>query len=657
VLFQCGLFRIRQREILVLPFGSTPLQKALQEGVPLISQHTAYRFDSFLVDPVAWKLFRREREIHLEPTVLRLLVYLISNRDRLVSRQELMNTVWADTVVSDSALSKAVARVRKALGDDSSAPRYLETVHTQGYRFIAEVEEIELDEQPAPTSGSDRTPILRRSVLSAIAVGILLILLLLFWPDTPDQGRPQAGEIESLAVLPLANLTGDPEQDYFVEGLQEVLITELSRNSGLRVTSRQSTIRYRGSDKPMPNIAEELGVDALIEGSALRLGDQVEVALQLIYGRTDEHLWAQRYERDARYVFDMLSEAAATISVVTQPGPEEPVGTPMPSGQRMEPVDPEASQSYLRGLFHLNRFGPNSFQLAIEQLQKAIEIEPGFQPAWGSLAVAHLMLAYYGDAPPDQTVEKARLAAMKALELDESTFIGHAALGWIRLFVRDWPGACQSFQEALRLNPSHTLSLHGDADCLMLTGRMEESIAQVRKAQLLDPFTPMSNMPVAFHLFMMHRYDEAAAEALALRERIPGYSVHWLLGLVYWQQGLLDKALEEERKELEWRKENELLTALDEGRATGGPMGAMRAIAEALVLKSRTEYVDPFRIAAIYARAGEAEEALYWLERAVDRGSLELIYITVRPEFDPLRENQRFRDLVQRAGLLRVETD
>ena len=215
MLFQCGLFRIRQREILVLPFGSTPLQKALQEGVPLISQHTAYRFDSFLVDPVAWKLFRREREIHLEPTVLRLLVYLISNRDRLVSRQELRNTVWADTVVSDSALSKAVARVRKALGDDSSAPRYLETVHTQGYRFIAEVEEIELDEQPAPTSGSDRTPILRRSVLSAIAVGILLILLLLFWPDTPDQGRPQAGEIESLAVLPLANLTGDPEQDYF----------------------------------------------------------------------------------------------------------------------------------------------------------------------------------------------------------------------------------------------------------------------------------------------------------------------------------------------------------------------------------------------------------------------------------------------------------
>ena len=256
-----------------------------------MNEHREYRFDDFLVNPEAWNLYRDGQVIHLEPTVLKLLVFLIRNRDRLVTREELMDTVWGNTVVSESALSKAVARLRKALDDDSGAPRYIETVHSKGYRFVAEVKETELDAKSPPRASA----FVRHAVIAAILAGLLLVLLLLFGRDVFDRGAEQttgqaSDEIKSLAVLPLDNLAGDPDQDYFVEGLHEVLITELSKISGLRVISRQSTMRFGGSEWSLPAIAAELGADALVEGSALLVGERVRVTAQLINGHTDEHL-------------------------------------------------------------------------------------------------------------------------------------------------------------------------------------------------------------------------------------------------------------------------------------------------------------------------------------------------------------------------------
>ncbi len=613
-----------------------------------MNEHREYCFDDFHVDPEAWNLYRDGEVIHLEPTVLKLLVFLIRNRDRLVTKEELMDTVWGDTVVSESALSKAVARLRKALDDDPGAPRYIETVHSRGYRFVAKVEEAAPGDASSPSWLSGR-----RGITAAVFAGFLLILLLLLWRDVFDPVEPQpagqkADQIESLAVLPLDNMAGSPGQDYFVEGLHEVLITELSKISGLRVTSRQSTMRFDGSDQPMPAIASELGVDALVEGSVMLVDERVQVTAQLIHGRTDTHLWAQTYERDAGDVLGLLSEVAHTISTEIEstlrtPGAERPAA--------IGPVDPIASQAYLRGLYHLNRFGLQSFKQSLEYFEQAVAADPEFALAWGALAGAHLMLAYYGEESPRTAILKARVAALKALELDARSFTGHAALGWVRLFTWDWPGAGQSFEEALTLHPSHPMTLHGYADYLMLTGRPEEGLVKIRHARLIDPFSPISNMPVPFHLYLMRRYDEAIADARQLRERIPGYTVNWLLALVYWQQGLLAEALEQERQVLAARKDMELLEALEQGEARDGPRGAMLAKAEALVKRSINSYVDPFNIAVTFARAGEAGETLEWLGAAVERGSLELMYIELRPEFDFLRDDPRYVKLVQQLGL------
>jgi len=609
-----------------------------------MSPHHIYRFDGYLVDPDTWKLCKNGDEVHVEPTVLKLLIHLISHRDRLVTRQELMDTVWGDTVISESALSKAVARLRKALDDDSAAPRYLETVHSQGYRFIAEVEENDLPGHLA----QPHTTTLNRGLLVGVGAIIVLGSLAAFWAWAPWNEAPEIDNIGSLAVLPLSNLTGDPEQDYYVDGLQDILITELSQIRDLRVTSRQSTKRYRDSQLPAKEIAKELGVDALVEGSLLRDGSKIQVSIQLIHGQTDKHLWAERYARATSDVFELVSDVARAIGTEIVSATASP-GSQLPEHGFSGPVDPRAVEAYALGLMQMDRFTSDSIRFAIEQFQEAVKIEPNFALAWGNLAAAHAMHALHGFSPPREAIEKARATALQAIKSDDQSYIGHSALGWVRLWTGDIGGACDSFKEALRLNPSAPYAMHGDADCLMLEGRMEESVSRTRELMLVGPFSAMHNRPLPFHLFIARRYDEAISAALAAQARAPGYSMQSLLARVYWAQGSRDKALEAERRELDYRGDTELLAALEQGLDDAGPRGAMRAMAEALVDRAQTSYVDPFIIGETFARAGAVDEALLWLDRAVQYGSFETTYIAFRPDFDVLREDPRYRDLVDRV--------
>jgi TolB-like protein/DNA-binding winged helix-turn-helix (wHTH) protein/Flp pilus assembly protein TadD len=610
-----------------------------------MERHRTYRFGDFAVDPQAWKLLRDGREVHLEPSVLKLLIYLLSNRDRLVTRQELMDTVWGDTVVSDSALSKSVARLRQALDDDPANPRFIETVHARGYRFVAEVATVVRPDRPDAPVGDPR-PLRHRAGLAAAGIVIALVLLIVFWPDDAERDTARGGGPVSLAVLPLENLTGQPGQDYLVDGLQDSLITALSQNGDLRVTSRQSTIRYRDSEQSLSEIARELGVDVLVEGSALRVGEQIEVNLQLVDGRSDEHLWARRYERDAAHVFDLLSDAARAIGAVFG---ARPAGAHAPSFAGA--IDPRATRAYWLGLRNLDYLSEDSLRLAIEQFHAATELEPGFALAWGNLAATHAMQAMRGYAPARESIEKARVAATRAINAGDHAYIGHSTLGWVRLWTQDLPGACEAFRTALRLNPSAPYALHGIADCLMLTGRIDESVERTRELATLAPFTLMHNRPLSFHLFIARRYDEAIAVTLEMQERFPGFPMHVILGLIYWAQGDFDKALEEERRELELHGDTALLAALEAGLARGGPHGALRAMADALVARSAETYVDPHRIGETYARAGEVDEALYWLNRAVEQFSFEAVHLALRPDFDVLRDDPRFAELVARIGL------
>jgi len=604
-----------------------------------------YRFDDFLADPETWRLSRDGEEIHLEPVVLELLIYLIQNRERLVTRHELMDTVWGDTVISESALTKAVARLRKALDDDSAAPRYLETVRTRGYRFVAEVEEIERPNDPdSPARKTHARPVGRRLFVGIAAV-VTLIIVAVFWPRTPQDESPQEQVIRSIAVIPLSNLTGNPEQDYYVDGLQDLLITELSQLPGIRVTSRQSTKRYRNSELPTADIAGELGVDALVEGSLLREGNKIEVTIQLIDGRSDAHLWAERYTRETPYVFNLIADMADAI------GTE--IGTPRPSpgigglGRVLTgPVDPRAIDAYALGTMHLDTFTRDGIRSAIEQLETAVAIEPKFALAWGQLSAAYAMQGMFGFTLPRESKEKFLAAAMQAIEADDQVAMGHAGLGFARMYMGDFDGGCESIAEALRLNPSEPYAIHGDADCLLFDGRMDESVNRLRELMTISPFTAMHNMPLPSHLYMARRFDEAISAATAMQARTPQFSMHWLIAKFYWEQGRFDKALEEERLEFERRGDTILLAALEEGLEAGGPTGAMLAIAEAMVDRASEIYVDPFDIAEMFARAGMIDEGIHWLEKAADHGSYELTYVAYWPHLDVLRDDPRFQDLL-----------
>ena len=612
-----------------------------------MKQHPVYRFDDFVIDPEAWQLSRDGQEIHLEPVVLKVLIYLISHRDRLVTRQELMDTVWGDTVISESAVSQAVARVRKALGDDSATHRYIETVHSKGYRFIAEVRET-ADPAYADSSSVKSRKKAGHRVLVAGAAMVILVVVAVFWARTPERDMLRDEQVQSLAVLPLSNLTGDPEQAYYVDGLQDILITELSQIPGLRVTSRQSTKRYRASDLTAADIAGELGVDLLVEGSLLRTGANIELTVQLVDGRSDVHLWAKQYSSDTSHVLDLMSDIAFDVGSEINPNRMMDVSD-VSARSRIDPVEPRAVDAYTLGVTHLDQFTPKGIRIAIDQFKTAVAIEPDFALAWGQLALAHASEALIGFAHPRESLEKGRVALLKAIEADERLSIGHSGLGWVQLWTGELDAACESFREALRLNPSAPFALHGEADCLMLDGHMDESITRLRELAAVSPFWAVHNLPLPVHLYMIGRLDEAIIAVQDVHERVPHFKMHWVLAWVYWQQGRFDKALEEERLQLKRHGDTVLLAALEDGLAAGGPYGAMRAMAEALVARANESYVDPFDIGATYARAGMVDEALHWLDEATRHGSYELIYLAFWPHLDPVRGDPRYQDLLQRV--------
>lgn len=613
-----------------------------------MDQHPVYRFDDFLADPETFRLSRDGQEVHLEPVVLKLLFYLVARRGRLVTRQELMDTVWGDTVISESALTKAAARLRKALDDHSAEPRYLETVHSQGYRFIANVEEVARSTDRASSPGSPALRSVRPGLVAGAAAVLALVLVAMLWTTDREEDTLQADIIRSIAVLPLDNLTGDAGQAYYVDGLQDILITELSQIPGLRVTSRQSTLRYRDTQLPTAEIAGQLGVDALVEGSLLREGSNIELTVQLIDGRSDEHIWAARYARETRDVFNLLSDVAHSIAAQANPA-AVPRDDSVHGRDRDALVDARAIDAYSLGLMHLDRISPENVYAAIEQFEIAVGIDEDFTLAWGQLMTANMVLGLLGYIPPSESMERAHAAALKAIEADDRSYVGYSALGWAQLWSGDFEAACETTAHALRLNPSDPLAIHGDAECMLLDGRMDESLARIREIEKVAPFSAVHGRVLPYHLFLSRRYDEAIAAVATIRERLPVAPMHYALAWVYWVRGELERAIEHERLELERRSDRVLLAALEDGLDAAGPVGAMRAMAEALVARAEESYVDPFEIGKTYARAGMVDEALYWLEKAVDHGSYEITYLAFRPDLDVLRDDPRFHELLVRV--------
>jgi TolB-like protein/predicted Ser/Thr protein kinase len=496
-----------------------------------------------------------------------------------------------------------------------------------------------------------RAPRPRRSALPWAVAATALVLLAAgaWWYLTGKRDAPAGPvRISSLAVLPFDNLMADDEQDYFVEGMHEALITDLAKIGSLRVISRTSVMRYKDADKTIPEIAAELGVDALVEGSVLRADGLVRITAQLIDGRTDEHLWAENYDRDTDNTLQLLNEVARAIAteirISLTPRQEELLA---PAGA----VNPEAYDALLRGNYHFHQGGNGNFRLAREYYEQAVEIEPSFALAWSGLAGSNLVLGFFGAEPIADTIPTAREAAKRALALDEREGRAHMALGYLALFFDwDWSTARRELELALELNPTDVLVHHGYADYLGVMGQLDRSLERVLLGRRYDPFGYWANQVVIAHLFLAGRYEEAVEEGAQMLELFPtSTGIRDYLALSLWQLGRYEDALDQYRRS--WGADSEFVQALERGYAEGGPKAAIRARADQLAALSESRPVNPLSVARYYAFAGDVEPAFAWLERAFEDRDPKLLHMPMDPRFDSLRSDPRYKELLRRIGL------
>ncbi len=454
--------------------------------------------------------------------------------------------------------------------------------------------------------------------------------------------------IDSIAVLPLENISDDPTEDYFVAGMHEALITDLSKIGAMRVISRTSVMRYKNTEKTIPEIAQELDVDAIVEGSVMRVGDQVRITAQLIRAETDEHLWAENYDRELRDVLGLLSEVAQAIA-----GEIEVALSREDKAQLADfgPVVPEAYDAYLRGQFHFNTLSIKEFDTALEYFQEAREIDPEFASAYAAEGGIYYLYAHFGVKPPDQVIGPARAAVERALEIDRDLPSAHAIQGLINLYIDwDWPAAERELKRALKGDPGNAMIRHAYADYLMVMGRNEESLEQVMIGRTHDPVSPMGVVPLFGHLLIAGRYDESIEECRKILAVDPDFPVarHFLAeGL--WLKGMYDEALDAFK--VDWAGDEERLAAVDSGFAESGPRGAMLAAAGVMAARALEGRVRAITVADYYVRTGEADSTLRWLEEAYQARETGILHIVANPHYDFLRSDPRFQDLLRRIGL------
>jgi TolB-like protein len=478
-------------------------------------------------------------------------------------------------------------------------------------------------------------------LVTALAVGSWILKDRLAGPG----GAPA---IRSLAVLPLDNLMNDPEQDYFVDGMQEALITDLAKIGSLRVISRTSAMRYKGTDMRIPEIAAELGVDAVVEGSVLRAGDQVRITAQLIDARTDEHLWADNFDRPLENTLQLLSDVARSIAAEVELSLTSRQQELLAAGG---PVNPEAQDAVLRGWYHFHRGGLEGFRAAVGHFERAVEIDPDFAQAWGGLAACKLTFGFFGMEPQTEVIPESRAAAERALELDPDFGPAHTVLGAIALYFDwDWDAARKELEIALELDPTSTLVNHGYADYLGIMGDPDGSLRQVMRGRDSDPLGYWANLVVLGHLFMARHYEEVVEEGIGIVELFPeSRGIHGFIGDALWMLGRYDDALE--RYRAGWGEEDESVKTLERGLAEGGPRTAQSAMGEELAAMAESRPVDPIDVARYFALAGEADSTFEWLERAFEARDPQILHMPLDPRYDSIRADPRYDDLLRRIGL------
>ena len=463
-------------------------------------------------------------------------------------------------------------------------------------------------------------------------------------------GAPRPVLIESLAVLPLANLSGQPEQEYFADGMTEELITDLAKIRALKVISRTSAMQYKGVRKPLPLIARELGVDGVIEGSVLREGDQVRITVQLIQGKTDQHLWANSYHRELRGVLALQGEVAQAIAdeIKVQLTPQE-----LARLTAARAVNPEAYQLYLKGNFQLLKSNEEGFRRAIEYFEQAIERDSTYASAYAGLSMAYAeMGSWFGSLSQEDVRSKAKEAAMRAVQLDDRLAEAHFALGQVkRYFAWDWPGTESEFTRGMELNANSSWARMNFANHLTAMGRFEESIAAGKQTLEIDPLSPAVYNELGWALKHAGRYQAALEQYRKGLELDPDFEQsRWVLGELYLETGRYQEALSETDKLVGLAPGKDSMSWAANVYARVGRRAEARRILNELKERAKQEYVSPVAFARIFAGLGETEQALNLLEKAFADRDVRLVMLKVESAWAPLRSNPRFQDLLRRMN-------
>jgi len=624
------------------------------------------RFDGFEVDLSSGEVWKNGARVRLQEQPFQVLRVLLGRPGEIVTRDELKQTLWpADTFVDfDDGLNTAVKKIRELLGDSAERPRYIETIPRRGYRFVgpiapsfpAQATVPAPSLQPAFTSPRAQAGGWRRASRPATyaAAGVLALVVVLLGADvggwrTRLVGHAVAPRIESLAVLPLANLSRDPGQDYFADGMTEALIANLAQVRALRVISRTSVMHYKRTDKTLPQIAHELNVDAVIEGTVQRSGNRVQVTTQLIRGQTDSPLWAKTYDRDAQDVLVMQSDVAQAIvsEIKVQLTPQERQRF---AGAR--PVNPEAYDAYLLGEYHSSKRNPTAMEKAIGYFQEAIRIDPNYAQAYAGLASAYIERDVWSGLGIGKTADQVRANTLKALELDGDLPEAHALLGWIYFqYDWDWVHTEAEFKRAIELNGNLPSSYARYAFFLQAMGRQQEALAAVHRAVELDPLSAWNISEEGRILYRARRYEDAIARYQRALELDPGYvPALSRIAQAYEQLGKYDEARAWAQKYQQTSGDPRL--SLQLMARIYVRMGKRREALEALKSfeKNGTGRGDEYLHVVIYSALGDNDRAIAELEKLVQTRSV-MPFVFVGPELDPLRSDPRFQQLLRRAGL------
>jgi TolB-like protein/DNA-binding winged helix-turn-helix (wHTH) protein/Flp pilus assembly protein TadD len=646
-----------------------------------------FEFDAFRFDPAEHLLLRDGEPVPLEPKVFETLLVLIRHGGRLVGKEELMQAVWPDSFVEESNLTRNISVLRKALNPTGGGPQYIETVPKRGYRFVGEVRAlaaerddlvvqsarvsvvVEEEESDEETKGEGEISteqehgaatrwkqqqslgtIKRHKVSVAVTLVLSMAAVAAAVYFNPSGGGGQA--IDSLAVLPFVNVDGNPDTEYLTDGITDGLINSLSQLPRLKIMSRNSVFRYKGREMDAQAAGKQLGVRAVLTGRVAPHGDGVSISIELVDARDNRHLWGERYNYKLSEIPAVQAELSRDISENLR---LKLSGEDKQRLTKRYTENAEAFDLYLKGRFYLNALTPEEDKKSLEYFQRAIDKDPRYGPAYAGLAEYYAGVAYAvttSSIPPKEAYSKAKAAALRAVELDDTLAEAHTSLGIIAMLHEwDWNGTEREFKRAISLNPNYVNAHHWYSHYLMYTGRFAESLAESQRVLALDPLDVAMNFHLGFHYFNARQYDQAIAQLQKVLGMDRKYSeAHVILGLVYGQKGLYKEAVTELQQSMG-------LGGADHrgniGRvyAASGKRDEAQKLLNQLQEESKHKYVSPYNGALIYEGLGQKDQAFAWLEKAYEERDSNIINLKVDPQFDSLHSDPRFTDLLRRVGL------